>query len=632
MQCKSLLWCATLLFVLNVNSEDINLTGTVTGMNGQQIENADVILVNQGLSTKTDADGKYIIAYTSNKNNAFGNHTFTTPRFTRSTVTFSLVKDNQLVRIEVFSVNGKHVNTVVNRRLPKGKYAFPVLEKSVSSQMYLVSFQVNGNIYKYKYLNIREMYNRSLGSAFAGTPVDNDGEVVAGLGKLTLPDTIKVTKTGYAGVQGIIDSYLGIHNFTLDTLDTICATVRVIVLEDSTNIPIQNADVVIYNSNTNQGITRQFTDSTGNCYLYVQPDLPYYLKVAAQNYKSSPPPNGVPISFQAGGSGSNTIRNVVLKKDILAVNCGTISGVVKSTTGECVPGCLVIAVRETDSITVSGFSGPDGFYILFNVPEGTYEVQCFLAGWYQSTAVTSVEVISQNVTSDVNVELTANTGSPLSGRITFLASQNSIVDITLAHPISYEPIPGLDTVMQSTSNYILNGIPPGTYIPWASYRNDGYVMDPDWIQKFGLPVLTFALGDSAKTLDFSITDAIPIISPTNHKDTLVPVMIFTEIPTFVWESYPSTQEYIIAVYNSYGDLVWGGYDSNDNVLHAKIDAHTTSVVFNFDNSAKEPIYGGGSYRWKVWADKDAADGVQQLISSSEDLLGLFHLPATREEN
>jgi hypothetical protein len=206
---------------------------------------------------------------------------------------------------------------------------------------------------------------------------------------------------------------------------------------------------------------------------------------------------------------------------------------------------------------------------------------------------------------------------------------NSIVDITLAHPVSYEAIPGLDTMMHGgTSTYDLNGIPPGTFIPWASYRNDGYVMDPDWIRKFGLPVLTFALGDSAKELDFSITDAVPVIYPTNHPDTLIPVTIPTDTPTFVWELYPSAQEYIIAVYNSFGKLIWGGYDENNNVLHAKIGAQTESVVFNFDNSAKEPLM-GGSYRWKVWADKNRNDGVQQLISSSEDLLGLFQLPAKK---
>jgi len=177
--------------------------------------------------------------------------------------------------------------------------------------------------------------------------------------------------------------------------------------------------------------------------------------------------------------------------------------------------------------------------------------------------------------------------------------------------------------MAGNQTYFLDSIPPGTYIPWASYFNDGYVMDPDWIRKFGMPMMTFVLGDSTKTLNFSVTDAVPIISPTNHPDTLVPCYILTTTPIFKWEIYPSTQEYIVGVYNSYGDLIWGGYDSSNNVLHPQLDSKTDSVVFNFDSSATEPLKWFHSYRWRVWADKDASPGVQQLISSSEDWLGMF---------
>lgn len=623
--------CITMFFVFYVNSQNINITGTVTGMNGQHLENVDIFLVKPNLSTKTDATGKYTIAYTPITDNPSGKHFFTAPRFIRSTVSFSISRNSQLVRIDVFSIDGKHVRTILNRQLSCGAYSFPVLESDASSQMYLIAFQVNSVCLKYKYLHISAQSGNYLGAGLNTGITDNSIIAAAFNAQSALPDTIKAVKGGYTAGLKVINSYQGVYNLTLDTSDAVCARIKVIVQEDSTFIPIKNADVVLYNSNTNRGITRQFSDSAGICYLYVQPNIACYLKVAAQNYKSSPPPNGAPTSFQVGDSGTTLYRNVVLKKNLLAANCGTVSGTVKSTANAPVAGSLVIAIRQTDSITVSGFSGPDGFYILYNIPEGLYNVQGFLEGWYQATAVTGVTVTQGTVTSGVNLQLTATTGSSLSGRVTFLATQNGIVDITLAHPVSFEPIPGLDTLTDASTNYTLHSIPPGTYIPWASYRNDGYVMDPDWIRKFGLPIMTFVSGDTAKTLNFSITGAVTIISPTNHKDTLVPVPIFTATPTFTWNSYPSTQEYIIAVYNSYGELVWGGYDANNNILHTKISAHTTSVVYNFDGSAKEPLKGGQAYRWKVWADKDGSTGVQQLISASEDLLGLFELPSAMDQ-
>lgn len=415
------------------------------------------------------------------------------------------------------------------------------------------------------------------------------------------------------------------HNNILDVPQPQKATVIVNVAEDSTGIPIKNANVVIYNANTNQAITRAMTDSSGTCSLFVAPNLPYYLKVTAQNYKSSPPPNGAPLPFEAGDDGSIVYRETALKKALNTQNSGGISGSVKTSSNECLAGCLVVALRQDDSLTVSGVSGPDGFFILYNVPSGTYEIQCFLAGWSQTTVVSSVQVASGAMVSGIAISLANDLGLSLSGRITFLASQNSTVDITLVHPASREAIPGLSTFNETSLLYNLDSIPPGTYIPWASYQNDGYVMDPDWIRKFGLPVVTFAQGDAPKILDFSITDAIPLLSPTNPKDTIMPVLLESDTPTFVWESYPSAHEYIVAVYDSRGDLIWGGYDSSGHVLHPQIDAQTTRVRFNFDGRATSGLQHGRLYRWKVWADKDAAVDVQQLISASEDLLGLFSI-------
>jgi len=290
-----------------------------------------------------------------------------------------------------------------------------------------------------------------------------------------------------------------------------------------------------------------------------------------------------------------------------------------------VVGALVVAIRQTDSITMSGYSGPDGMYALYNIPQGVYEMQAGMAGWYQTAAVTGIQIDSQQVTDSVDIQMTANAGSSLSGRITFLATHNSDVDVVLAHPVSFGAIPGLST-MSVSQNYSMSNIPPGTYVPWASFYNDGYVMDPDWIRKFGLPVLTVTLSSGPQTVNFSVTGAIVIVSPTNAPDTLVPREIYTDTPTFVWTAYPSTQEYVIAVYDNFGDIVWGGYDAAGNILHTSIPSSQTSAVYNFDGTASEPIRPGRQYRWKVWSDKGAQAGVQQLLSSSEDLMGLFARP------
>jgi hypothetical protein len=153
-------------------------------------------------------------------------------------------------------------------------------------------------------------------------------------------------------------------------------------------------------------------------------------------------------------------------------------------------------------------------------------------------------------------------------------------------------------------------------------------MDPDWIRKFGLPTVSFAAAGEDSTLDFSVTGAISIISPTNHPDTINPVAIATTTPTFKWEMYSGRQEYIIEVFDGRGNTIWGGFGPDGMPRHATIGAQQTEAAYNFDNSATQPLEHGNNYRWKIFADGDPKDTVYELISASEDLLGLFMVDTT----
>ena len=116
-------------------------------------------------------------------------------------------------------------------------------------------------------------------------------------------------------------------------------------------------------------------------------------------------------------------------------------------------------------------------------------------------------------------------------------------------------------MIDTSRNYVINNIPAGEYIAWASYENDGYVMDPDWIFKNpGALYVSFA-GDSSKVRDFSVTDAITIISPTNPPDEVIPALADSIVPTFNWNAYPSTKEYIIEVRDINGNPDMGRFQS-----------------------------------------------------------------------
>jgi hypothetical protein len=185
---------------------------------------------------------------------------------------------------------------------------------------------------------------------------------------------------------------------------------------------------------------------------------------------------------------------------------------------------------------------------------------------------------------------------------------------------------GLTTVIDAGRNYAINKIPDGEYVAWASYENDGYVMDPDWIFKNpGALNISFDT-ISSKVLDFSVTGAITIISPTNPANNIIPEPADSIIPTFYWNAYSSTKEYIIEVKDINGNLIWGGFKENGEINHAQIPKEWNSVEFNFDGSAISQLQSGNIYQWRLYSDDDEAANIQTLLSASEDLMGLFLIP------
>ena len=151
------------------------------------------------------------------------------------------------------------------------------------------------------------------------------------------------------------------------------------------------------------------------------------------------------------------------------------------------------------------------------------------------------------------------------------------------------------------------------------------------IFKMGYPMVTFA-GTESLSEDFTITGAIEIVSPTNPPDNVYPAMADSTVPAFVWtkqSSFASAKEYIIEVKDFNGNVLWGGYDRATGAInHAQITqvADTARILYNFDGQGAPPLQPGVIYQWKLYADNNDASGVQTLLSSSEDLMGLFMVP------
>lgn len=390
------------------------------------------------------------------------------------------------------------------------------------------------------------------------------------------------------------------------------------IISASTNAAVAGAKVVIFDANTNAPIgTVLTTDASGN-YNVELPAGTYFIKVYRQGFNAIPGSEVSPIPFSLV-AGTQPTYNYKMTESTVA-NAGFITGKVGSASGP-ISGVLVVANDGTTGY--SSTTDKEGNYFIYNVPAGTY----FLTGWmvgYNSDP-TSTMVASAAESSNANITLSAGASGSVYGTAKNIAIETLDVDVALTDPFTRETIPGLST-MAVAQGYKFNKVPNGRYLARATYKNDGRSMDPDWIIKNGEPYVTVT-GGGAFQRDFSITGAVSLISPNNEASSTKPVIVSGLTPTFSWESYPSSVDYVIEVMNSNGQVIWGGFTGSgvNATKNITIPGATTTVVYNYDGTAKEVLKSGQIYRWRIFASSKDVKAISgwKLISVSEDQRGLF---------
>lgn len=394
-------------------------------------------------------------------------------------------------------------------------------------------------------------------------------------------------------------------------------TLKVTVEASADTMPVEGAIIEIYNDVGER--VKTATSNVDGVYSVKLRPKGYTVRVRAQGFESSPP-SGVPaVPVQV--LKDKTVTKAVSLSAFADVNA---TAYVSGNAGA--PGALVIIENTTTNAFYSATADDNGDYVIYNLLPGTYDFSAFVEG-FDITPVASVALNDPDMTQ--NLVATAQEGYTVSGQITFLSVTNGTVDITLVHPETEEPIPGL-TVFNNGTSYSLGGVANGNYLAWATLKNDGYVMDPDWIVKNGgMPAAIEVTINDANTLkDFSVTRAITLESPTNSPSNLTPEVVTTLTPTLSWQSYSAAGEYIVEVFDQDGTSIFGGYDVIDSGTgevaskHAVISKNTTSMVISSNNMDDYyvPLEDGKTYRWKVSAVKNAD---VTLASSSEDLMGVF---------
>ena len=389
-----------------------------------------------------------------------------------------------------------------------------------------------------------------------------------------------------------------------------------LIVDAETGVSLSAVSIIVFDANSNAPIGNTISSDANGNYSVELPTGSYFIKLSKQGYGKVPTSGISPISFTIV-AGQTFDKPVEMFKSNLN-DTGFISGNVIAGN-ETQPGALVVAYNGI--VGYSSVTDQNGDYNIYNVPTGGYSVQAFIAN--HNSSERNISVTTGMETSSTELVLSIGATGQVTGQITFLATQNVEVDISLTHPGTGETIPGL-TTQTSNFTYSISGVPEGTYIGRATYENDSKVVDPDRIVKFGEP--TVSVITTMTELDFEVTGAVQLISPSNDYNTSEPAQVDTT-PLLEWTAYSSTSDYVIEVVNSDGKIIWGGFN-NDNALPSKniiIPSNQTSIQFNADNSAIEPLEEGKIYRWRVYASKDDVNEETgwKLISVSEDQQGII---------
>jgi hypothetical protein len=280
----------------------------------------------------------------------------------------------------------------------------------------------------------------------------------------------------------------------------------------------------------------------------------------------------------------------------------------------------VLVVAESGGKGFAGIVSRDGEYTIFNLAAGHYTVTAYAIGHVYTPAETDVAAASVAL----DLALASDMPGSLTGQVSIVngggSSTTSVVafvestfDATtgrgIAPPGLRSPRTGAPNVSGSFS---IDGVPPGHYVVVAAFENDGLVRDPDHCIAGTADVhVQISAGQAIATpTTFKITGALAVMAP--GATMAEPV---TGAPTFKWADDSSEDQYLVEVFDSFGQRVW-------MMTTPGVSGGTPSLAY-----AGPALTPGMYYQWRVTSSKQKAGGGGQCeLARSEDLRGLFYMP------
>lgn len=355
----------------------------------------------------------------------------------------------------------------------------------------------------------------------------------------------------------------------------------------------------------------------------------FTLNGSAQDYQ--PFPNGarvalpIDVSEAAADGELYVVENALTDISLIALPAGERFSAEGSIVGlsdlSALGGLLVVA--QSDAGTFTALSDKNGAFTIFNLPDGDYEVTAYGAGVQVATESLKVdggEVVSvslqeeekQTTTVSGNIQI-VNAAGGLETSVILVVRDTFDESIARGEAPRGLRAPASGPVSIS-GDFVIEGVPEGEYVVLAAYENDQLVRDPDTnISGTDFVYVTVTADDAELSLgdSFKVTEALHIAFPGADGPEAV-----SEKPLLEWEDDSSEDWYELSVFDAFGDQM-------GETIQVPGVSGSSTVTHQYDG----PLEPGMYYQFRVSSWRQAGNKDPAPISSTEDLKGVFFLPA-----
>ena len=248
----------------------VNISGTITDINGKTLSGASVKLLDLGLSTATDSVGHFLLSLID-VNAAKRKAHYYQPYISGDFLNFTVPNGNSRVKIDAFDCKGRLVFSVLDKEMPDGAYRIAPCSPTFPKQLYLLRLTIGTVCTFFKMPYVHDSMRKAAPSAGARADFSN----LSLAKKTAVIDTLEVALSGYITEKKPLDSYFGNYYIVLsknsdaqiyfDKLDYLSAAKATITVTDTdldANVPY--LQIAVSSTSEPNGILFLLSPVSGN--------------------------------------------------------------------------------------------------------------------------------------------------------------------------------------------------------------------------------------------------------------------------------------------------------------------------------------------------------------------------------